>query len=143
MIRPVALTIGTNDCNPLSFAGATYETLQWLAAGGRVRLGRGTWHGAGRSDRGRPRVLGVGFESTPGVESVSRLAARAVEVASLLGLRSEEREFHPHVTFARLREPWPRAAVDDYAPDVEAWPFPTWNARSCVLFESRLEPHDP
>lgn len=91
-------------------------------------------------DRGRPRVLGVGFENTPGLESVSGLAARAVEVASRLGLRSEEREFHPHVTFARLREPWPRAAVDEYARDVEAWPFPTWNARSCVLFESRLEP---
>jgi 2'-5' RNA ligase len=44
------------------------------------------------------------------------------------------------VTFARLREPWPRPAVDDYAREVEAWRFPTWNARSCVLFESRLDP---
>ena len=91
-------------------------------------------------DRGRPRVLGVGFEPSPGVESVSRLATRAAEIAALLGLRSEEREFHPHVTFARLREPWPGAAVDEYVRAVEAWRFPAWNARSCVLFESRLEP---
>jgi 2'-5' RNA ligase len=98
-------------------------------------------------DRGRPRVLGVGFEPSPAGESVSRLAAHAAEIALRLGLRAEERAFHPHVTFARLREPWPRAAVDDYAREVEAWPFPTWNARSCVLFESRLEPagavHNP
>ena len=91
-------------------------------------------------DRGRPRVLGVGFEASPGVESVSTLAARAAEVAARLGLRTEDRAFHPHVTFARLRESWPRPAVDDYAREVEAWPFPAWNARSCVLFESRLEP---
>ena len=91
-------------------------------------------------DRGRPRVLGVGFEPSPGVESISNLAARASEVASALGLRTEVRDFHPHVTFARLREPWPREAVEEYARAVEAWAFPAWHARSCVLFESRLEP---
>jgi RNA 2',3'-cyclic 3'-phosphodiesterase len=91
-------------------------------------------------DRGRPRVLGVGFDASPGVESVANLAARAAEIAARLRLRTEERDFHPHVTFARLREPWPRPAVDDYAREVEAWRFPTWNARSCVLFESRLDP---
>lgn len=91
-------------------------------------------------DRGRPRVLGVGFVPSPGVESVAGLAARASEVAAALGLRTEVRDFHPHVTFARLREPWPREAVDEYARAVEGWTFPTWVARSCVLFESRLEP---
>lgn len=91
-------------------------------------------------DRGRPRVLGVGFDASPGADSVANLAARAAEIAARLGLRAEERDFHPHVTFARIREPWPRPAVDDYASAVEAWPFPAWNARSCVLFESRLEP---
>lgn len=91
-------------------------------------------------DLGRPRVLGVGFAPSPGFDSVSRLAARAAEIASGLGLRREERVFHPHVTFARLREPWPRAPVDEYVREVEAWPFPTGLARSCVLFESRLEP---
>lgn len=91
-------------------------------------------------DRGRPRVLGVGFEASPGVESISSLAVRAAEIASRLGLRTEERAFHPHVTLARLRESWPRPAVDEYARLVEAWSFPSWNARSCVLFESRLEP---
>jgi 2'-5' RNA ligase len=91
-------------------------------------------------DRGRPQVLGVGFEASAGVDSISNLAVRAAQIASRLGLRTEERAFHPHVTFARVRDPWPRAAVDEYAREVEAWPLPTWNARSCVLFESRLEP---
>jgi RNA 2',3'-cyclic 3'-phosphodiesterase len=91
-------------------------------------------------DRGRPRVVGVGFEPSPGLESVSSLAARGAEIAARLGLRTEDRAFHPHVTFARLREPWPRPAVDDYAREVEAWAFPAWNARSCVLFQSLLEP---
>jgi 2'-5' RNA ligase len=91
-------------------------------------------------ERGRPRVLGVGFAPSPGVESISRLAGAAEEAAERLGWKGEDRPFHPHVTFARIRDPWPATAVDEYRSDVEAWPFPTWLARSCVLFESRLEP---
>jgi RNA 2',3'-cyclic 3'-phosphodiesterase len=88
----------------------------------------------------RPRVLGVGFAPSAGVESLTGLAVAAREAWVPLGGKTETRPFHPHVTFARLREPWPAAAVDDYRREVEAWRFPAWLARSCVLFESRLDP---
>jgi RNA 2',3'-cyclic 3'-phosphodiesterase len=91
-------------------------------------------------DDRRPRVVGVGFTPSAGVESLTRLAVAAREAAVRLGATSETRRFHPHVTFARLREPWSAAAIEDYRREVEAWPFPAWLARSCVLFESRLDP---
>lgn len=86
-----------------------------------------------------PRVLGVGFAPSAGVESLVRLAGAAKEGAGRLGVKTEARPFHPHVTFARVRELWQEAAVEEYRREVEAWRFPVWHARSCVLFESRLE----
>ena len=92
-------------------------------------------------ERGRARVLGVGFSPSPGVESVTRLAGAAHDTAVRLGWKeASRRPFHPHVTFARVREAWPESAVADYRRAVENWRFPSWLARSCVLFESRLDP---
>jgi 2'-5' RNA ligase len=91
-------------------------------------------------ERGRARVLGVGFAPSPGLESVSSLARRSEEAAVRLGSPVEERPFHAHVTFARIRESWPAEAVEEYRREVTAWTFPPWLARSCVLFESRLGP---
>ena len=89
-------------------------------------------------ERGRPRVLGVGFSPSPGLESVTQLARRAQESAARQGLRGDDRLFHAHVTFARIRDPWPPEAVEEYRREVESWTFPPWLARSCVLFESLL-----
>jgi len=88
--------------------------------------------------RGPARVLGVGFEPTEALEEVSRLAREAEGRARELGLPEEKRPFHPHVTFARLRYPWPPDAVESFRNDVAAWSFPAWQARSCVFYESRL-----
>lgn len=88
----------------------------------------------------RPRVLGVGFVPSPGLESIGRLAGAAQEIAGRLGGKVDDRPYHAHVTFARLREPWQPSSVEEYRREVEAWPFPAWLARSCVLFESRLDP---
>jgi len=88
--------------------------------------------------RGPARVLGVGFEPTPAVEEVSRLAKEADTRARSLGLQEERRPFHPHVTLARLRHPWPPGAVETFRREVEAWSFPPWHVRSCVFYESRL-----
>jgi 2'-5' RNA ligase len=87
-----------------------------------------------------PRVLGVGFAPSAAVESLTGLAGAAKEAAGRLGVKTEARPFHPHVTFARVRELWREAAMEEYRREVEAWRFPVWHARSCVLFESRLEP---
>lgn len=92
-------------------------------------------------ERGRPRVLGVGFSPSPGVEAITGLADAAKQTAKGLGWKGESRRpFHPHVTFARIREPWPPPAVNEYRQRVDSWRFPSWLARSCVLFESRLGP---
>jgi len=88
--------------------------------------------------RGPARVLGIGFTPTPALEEVSRLAREAEELARRLGLQQEKRPFRPHVTLARLRAPWPPDKVDAFRREVEAWMFPGWHARSCVLYESRL-----
>ncbi len=88
--------------------------------------------------RGPARVLGVGFESTEAVNEVSRLAGDAEGHARRLGLQEEKRPFHPHVTLARLRTPWPPDAVETFRREVGQWKFPAWHARSCVFYESRL-----
>jgi RNA 2',3'-cyclic 3'-phosphodiesterase len=90
--------------------------------------------------RGPARVLGVGFAPSPALDEVSRLAREAEEQARALGLPEEKRAFHPHVTLARLRSSWPDEAVETFRREVEAWSFPAWQARACVLYESRLLP---
>lgn len=88
--------------------------------------------------RGPARVLGVGFASSPALDEVTRLAREAETLARRLRLQEEQRPFHPHVTLARLRSPWPSEAVETYRRETESWSFPTWHVRSCVLYESRL-----
>jgi RNA 2',3'-cyclic 3'-phosphodiesterase len=89
--------------------------------------------------RGPARVLGVGFAPSPALESLSRFAREVDARAKTFGIEEEKRAFHPHVTLARLRHPWPSDAVATFRAEVEAWPFPDWPVRSCVLYESRLD----
>ena len=88
--------------------------------------------------RGPTRVLGIGFAPSPALEEVTLLAGEAEARARALGLPEEKRAFHPHVTLARLRSPWPDDAVEAFRGEVEGWTFPPWQARACVLYESRL-----
>lgn len=88
---------------------------------------------------GRPRVLGVGFASDSSALAALGSLARAAESAFRgLGGAAEDRPFHPHVTLARLRSPWPRPAVDAYRRAADEWAFPAWPVRTCVLYRSRL-----
>jgi 2'-5' RNA ligase len=87
---------------------------------------------------GPARVLAVGFAPSPALEGIARLASQVEAAARRLGLPEEKRGFHPHVTLARLRHPWPPEAVEAYRREAGAWSFPGWQARSCVLYESRL-----
>jgi 2'-5' RNA ligase len=88
--------------------------------------------------RGHARVLGVEFASSGELDEITGIAREAEAAARRLGLQEEERPFHAHVTLARLRSPWPPEAVETYRREVEAWSFPAWHVRSCVLYESRL-----
>jgi 2'-5' RNA ligase len=94
--------------------------------------------------RGRPRVLGIAFADSEALEALWRAAERS---ARAVGAPAERRPFHPHVTLARVRDPWPRSAIEAFRAGVEAWPFPAWHFTACVLFRSTLEPagavHNP
>ena len=89
--------------------------------------------------RGPARVLGVGFAPSEALEEIARLAVLAEEHARRLSLAEERRPFHAHVTLARIRRAWAPEAVERFKSEVEGWTFPPWHARSCVLYESRLE----
>ncbi len=91
-------------------------------------------------ERGRPRVLGLGFAPTADLEALRALAEAAETVVRLAGLPPEDRPFHPHVTLARLRDPWPAPAVETFRREAGEWDLPPWKVRACVLFESRLDP---
>lgn len=92
--------------------------------------------------RGPARVLAVGFAESPATAALSRLAESAARLApSTPNSKLETRNsYHPHITFARLRRPWPREAVERYWAALDAWRPPPFRSRSCVLFQSRLEP---
>ncbi len=100
-----------------------------LAASGPVML----------PPRGRPRVAGVGFAHGPAREALGALAAAAEASARRIGVAPEERPFSPHVTLARLRDPWPPAAVESFCRAVSGWTFPAWRVSTVVLYESRLD----
>jgi 2'-5' RNA ligase len=89
---------------------------------------------------GRPRVAGVGFAAGSGVDALSAVARIAEHAARAIGCEPEDRPYRPHVTLARLREPWGRGAVEGFRQAAAAWPFPEWRVRSIVLFRSRLHP---
>jgi 2'-5' RNA ligase len=94
-----------------------------------------------RPGRGRPRVLGVGFaEGSGGLASLADVASAAERASREMGGEPETRAFRPHVTLARVRAPWPREAVERYAREADAWSFPDWPVRRCVLYQSRLAP---
>ena len=42
------------------------------------------------------------------------------------------------MTFARIRTPWPAAAVERFRKDVDAWELPPFRLAALVLYESRL-----
>lgn len=102
-----------------------------LSAGGAILL----------PPRGRPRVLGIGFAaSSSALTPLGDLARAAETLGRRVGAKAEDRPFRPHVTLARVREPWPAPAVHAFRREADAWAFPEWPVRSCVLYESRLEP---
>jgi 2'-5' RNA ligase len=90
--------------------------------------------------RGRPRVLGIGFSPGQGLEVIGALARDLSAAARRAGLEIERREFHAHVTLARLRDCWRNRDVEDFRTAVSAWRFPPYPARELVMFESRRHP---
>jgi len=90
--------------------------------------------------RERARVLGIGFAPSPALATLEAIARAAEAAGRSIGAPTEERSFHPHVTLARLRHPWPAEAVGRFLDAAGARDLPPWRVGSCVLYESRLEP---
>jgi 2'-5' RNA ligase len=116
------------NVDDLDAVGAALDPLPVAAA--TVQLG-----GAGAFPRARrAKVLWLGARQ--GVDFLGVLAGAVASRLAPLGLVPESRQFHPHVTLARAKQPADvRAAVRalDAAPD-----GPAWTVQDVVLFESRL-----
>jgi 2'-5' RNA ligase len=85
----------------------------------------------------RPRVLWAGIEGGP---ALAKLAAAVDERVATLGVAREAREFHPHVTLARLDsaqglDPLRAALAKLGAPE-----FGRTTAREFCLYQSVLRP---
>jgi 2'-5' RNA ligase len=95
----------------------------------------------------RPRTIGVAFDPEASAALLGLVAGAAERAAREIGCEPVTRPFRPHVTFARLRAPWPRAAVEEATSAIRAWAFPPWRVASLVLYRSRLDPagavHEP
>ena len=102
--------LGETDSGRVAGLGRALAGVFGARAPFRLRLRDG-----GCFPLGRPaRVAWVGFESSG--ELLELQAAVAAAVAGQLGAEpgggGAGRPFHPHLTLARPRRPWPRAAVE-------------------------------
>ncbi|MDR3581462.1 MAG: RNA 2',3'-cyclic phosphodiesterase [Oryzomonas sp.] len=85
-------------------------------------------------DRRHPKVLWVGLEPEPLLNSLASLVREAVLACNI---PQEERHFSPHITLARLKLPTPRevGAFLDRPPKQE---LPQFRVREFTLFQSLL-----
>jgi 2'-5' RNA ligase len=84
----------------------------------------------------RPRVAWVGG-SAPGAEVVVQAVEAAAEA---IGLERQNRPWTIHLTQARLKERWPKPAVESYLDRGKELVFEPFDCREVVLFKSDLQP---
>ena len=84
----------------------------------------------------RPRVAWMGGEA-PRLEP---LAAALNGIAAGHGVERDRRRWSPHLTLARLRDPWSRADVERFSARIDGLGGLDFSCRELVVFSSRLEP---
>ncbi len=84
------------------------------------------------------RVAWVGFEAPAALLELQREVASAV--GEWLGVAPEGRPFHPHLTLARPRRPWPRPAVALWAEAFAGPQGPAFEVGEGRLMRSHLGP---
>lgn len=88
----------------------------------------------------RPRVFWAGVRR--GAEELTRLAQQVNTALVPLGLQSDQRPYHPHLTLCRVRDT--RQARWDQAIEMaEAWQWPRMAVSRLVLWQSILQSHGP
>jgi len=85
----------------------------------------------------RPRVLWAGLEAPP---DLARLASKVEESMEKLGFEREQREFNPHLTLARFKEPRPLPALRELVEVRSDVPLGRFEICDYFLFESKLHP---
>ncbi len=88
--------------------------------------------------RGRKRVLWVGVDADGDLGGLQARVAEAVERAA--GIEVERRPYHPHLTLARCKPPWPPAAAERLATELGGAPVASFSADRGSLIASELLP---
>lgn len=84
----------------------------------------------------RPRVAWMGGEA-PHLEPI---ATAVDELAVPCGVERDRRRWSPHLTLARLRDPWSDADVERFSEAIGALGPYEFECRELVVFSSRLDP---
>ena len=86
--------------------------------------------------RGRKKVLWTGVETDGDLGGLQARVAEAVERAA--GIEVDRRPYHPHMTLARCKPPWPPAAVERLASSFGDEPAGSFTAERGSLIASEL-----
>jgi 2'-5' RNA ligase len=84
-----------------------------------------------------PRVFFAGIDAP---EGFARLAAETEQACETLGIPAENREFHPHLTLARIRRPTDLAGLRKAVAELPSQDFGAFTATAFHLYRSELRP---
>ena len=87
-------------------------------------------------DARRPRVLWVGLEAP---SALFTLQKSLEEILGGLGLPTEDKAFHPHLTLARFKSP-PGKDLEHFLQRHQSFALPPFEVREFHLYSSRLSP---
>lgn len=88
-------------------------------------------------DERRPRVLWCGIDASP---NLAPLAAEIERLLEPLGIAREERPFTPHLTLARLKDPYGVGRLVGAADNLKSRDFGSARATEFHLYESFTKP---
>ncbi len=135
--RPEKLHLTTRflgDVNEITLE-MIQQVLEEVAAG--TKQFRMTVVGTGQfPPKGDPRVLWLGIKDDGSVRTLVRRIERSLQ---RLGIRTERRNFNPHLTVARLREPARSHGLSRRHTEATFGPFDQ-PVNEIVLYESKLLP---
>jgi RNA 2',3'-cyclic 3'-phosphodiesterase len=93
-------------------------------------------------DRRRPRIFWVGFDGD--IERVSTFKDALCERLAPFNIKEENRQFKPHLTLGRFRNPGRTdAKLDEMLMRYEGFSSPVFNSKELALFKSDLKPQGP